>query len=114
MKFETVQSSEIPILRLEGKIIGEAVPALKSEINKQVNKSGGNLILDLSDVPLMDSSALGMIVATLQELKKENGKLVLLNPQKPVSNVLSITRLDSIFEVYKDEEKAIESFNDSD
>jgi anti-sigma B factor antagonist len=113
MKFETVHSSKIPILEIEGKIIGEAVMALKSEIKKQVNKSEGRLILDLSDVPLMDSSALGMIVATLQELKRENGKLVLLNPQKSVSNVLSITRLDSIFEVYRDEKKAIESFNDS-
>lgn len=111
MKFETVQLSNIPILRLEGKIIGEAVPTLENEMKRQINESSGRLILDLSDVPLMDSSALGMIVSTLQKLKKENGRLVLLNPQEPVSNVLSITRLDSIFEIYQDEKGAIESFS---
>ena len=110
MKFETIHSSNIPILRLEGKLIGEAVSVLKNEMDEQINKSGGRLVLDLSNVPLMDSSALGIIVATLQDLKKENGKLVLLNPQKAVANVLSITRLDSIFEIYKDEKKAIDSF----
>ena len=111
MKFETVLSSNIPIVRLEGKIIGDTVSALKIEIDNQINKSDGRLVLDLSNVPLMDSSALGMIVATLRGLKKENGKLVLLNPQKAVANVLSITRLDSIIEIYKDEKKAVDSFN---
>ena len=110
MQFETVHSYNIPILRPGGKIIGDAVPALKKKMEEQINKSGGRLVLDLSNVPLMDSSALGMIVAGLQDLKKENGKLVLLNPQKAVVNVLSVTRLDSIFEIYKDEEKAINSF----
>jgi len=112
MKFETVQTSNnIPILRLEGKIIGDSVPTLKKKMDEQIEKGEGRLILDLSDVPLMDSSALGMIVATLQEIKKDNGKLVLFNPQKAVANVLSITRLDSIIEIYQDEEAAIKSFN---
>lgn len=110
MNFETVHLSNIPVLRIEGKIIGDAVSSLKREMNDQINNSDGRIVLDLSNVPLMDSSALGMIVATLQELKKEKGKLVLLNPQSAVTNVLSITRLDSIIEIYRDDKKAIDSF----
>ena len=106
----TSGESEIPILRVGGKIIGNTVNALKREIDKQVDRSGGRLILDLTHVPLLDSSALGAIIATLQTLKKGDGKLVLLNPQKAVMNVLQVTRLNTILEIYHDEASATKAF----
>ena len=110
--FETTMSQyKTPILRVNGKIIGNTVDALRSEMAEQIEQSGGNLILDLTNVPLLDSSALGAIITTLQALKKGDGRLVLLNPQKAVKNVLMVTRLDSIFEIYQDEIDAVNAFS---
>ena len=109
--FETTLSeNNIPILRVEGKIIGNTVDGLRREMEKLVVQSDGRLVLDLAGVPLLDSSALGIIIATLQFLKKEDGKLVLLNPQKAVMNVLKVTRLDSIIDSYDDEAAALNAF----
>jgi len=105
------REKNISILRINGKIIGEASNTLKHEIDEQKRNGAGNIILDLSAVPLMDSTALGKIIKALASLKKEGMRLVLLNPQEAVSNVLRITRLDTIFEVYYDEQKAISTFN---
>ena len=110
MNVETTVNNGIPILRVDGKIIGDAVSILKGEIDKQSKQGDGKLILDLASVPLMDSSALGTIVSALTSLKKVRGKLVLLSPQKAVSNVLAITRLDTIFEIYQDLQDAVNSF----
>jgi len=110
MDLETAVVNNIPVLRIDGKIIGEAVHQLQQEMLRQLDASGGMLVLDITGVPLMDSSALGTIVATLQNVKRNNGKIVLLNPQKSVQNVLSITRLDTIFEIFTDKADAVASF----
>jgi anti-sigma B factor antagonist len=107
-----VREKNISILRIDGKIIGESSNTLKREIDKQIRNGAVKIILDLSEVPLMDSSALGIIVAALTSLKKKDMKLVLLKPQKAVSDVLRITRLDTIFEIYDDEQKTIRTFDE--
>ncbi len=107
--FETsISHNNVPVLRIEGKIIGGAANALKREMHQQIEQEQGRggLVLDLAKVPLLDSSALGVIIATLQFLKKMDGKLVLLNPQHAVINILQVTRLDTVLEVYSDEESA--------
>ena len=110
--FETTMSRHnTPILRVNGKIIGNTVDALRHEMRTQIEQSGGHLILDLTNVPLLDSSALGAIIATFQALKKSDGRLVLLNPQQAVQNVLMVTRLDTILEIYQDEADAVNAFS---
>ncbi len=105
--FETsISQNNVPVLRIDGKIIGGAANALKREMDKQIEQGRAGLVLDMENVPLLDSSALGIIIATLQFLKKMNAKLVLLNPQHTVLDVLQVTRLNTILEVYSDEESA--------
>ena len=105
--FETsISHNNVPVLRIDGKIIGGAANELKREMDKQIEQGRGGLVLDMEKVPLLDSSALGIIIATLQLLKTRDGKLVLLKPQHSVVNVLQVTRLNTILEVYSDEESA--------
>ncbi len=98
------------IVHINGKIIGNAVTQFRDEIEQQLQDGNNNLIIDLTDVPLLDSTALGVIIITLQVLQRSGGKLVLLNPQKVVSSVLEVTRLTSILEVYESEEAARNAF----
>ncbi|HID56527.1 TPA: anti-sigma factor antagonist [Candidatus Poribacteria bacterium] len=111
MEMKTSFKGEIPVLSISGRIIGESASAMKREMDKLIKQSKGRLILDLSEVPLLDSSALGAIVATLTSVKKMGGNLVLFNPQKAVQKVLEITRLVSIFEIYDELEVAAASFD---
>ena len=71
--FETsISHNNVPVIRIDGKIIGGAANALKREMDKQIEQSRGGLVLDMANVPLLDSTALGIIIATLQFLQ-ENG-----------------------------------------
>ena len=100
----SVTDSQPPILHFRGKIIGMHVEKLKEEMNRLADQHASGFILDLSQVPLLDSSALGVIMLTVQQLRQTDGKLVLLNPQPNVRNVLRVTRLDTVLEIVSDSE----------
>jgi anti-sigma B factor antagonist len=97
------------ILRLSGKIIGDSVAQLKQTIDEKLNSGVKWIIIDLAEVPLMDSSALGTIIAAFLKLREKKGKLALLNAQDSILSVLAITKLDSLFEVYDNMQVALES-----
>ncbi len=97
------------VLHVEGKIIGAIADQLQNEIEQQLQNGNNKLIIDLTDVPLLDSTALGTIILAFQVVQRSGGKLVLLNPQKAVSNILEVTRLKSILEVYETEEAAYDA-----
>ncbi len=65
------------------------------------------LILNLADVPYMDSSAIAVLVEALQKIRKVQGKIVLTNLQPRVKGLLEIARLDSIFGVTGTEAEAM-------
>ena len=109
MKIDAKNRNGGAILRLSGKVIGDSVPQLKQTIEERIDSGAGWLIIDLAEVPLMDSSALGTIIAAFLRLQEKNGKLALLNAQKSIVDVLAITKLDSLFEVYYDMQTALES-----
>ena len=109
MRIDTKSKDNGVILHLSGKIIGDSVPRLKQTIEERIDSGADWLILDLAEVPLMDSSALGTIIAAFLRLQDRKGKLALLNAQKSILDVLSITKLDSLFEVYDDMQIAITS-----
>ena len=65
------------------------------------------LILDLSGVPYMDSSAIAVLVESLQKIRKTGGRIYLTDLQPRVKGLLEIARLDSIFVLTKDAEEAL-------
>lgn len=102
----TTDAQNTAVVHVQGKIIGSTVDQFKEEIEQQLRNGNNKLIIDLKNVPLLDSTALGVIIVAFQVLQRSGGKLVLLNPQKAVSSVLEVTRLTSILEVYDSEEAA--------
>ena len=111
MNFETtIGKQNISILHVEGKILGTASDAFHKEMNKQLQTGRDKLVVDLINVPLIDSSALGAIVITLKSCQQSGGKLVLLNPQKAVREVLEVTQLSTVIEIYDTEEGACAAF----
>ena len=111
MNFETtIGEQNISILHVEGKILGNAADTFRKEMNEQLQTGRDKLVVDLMNVPLIDSSALGAIVITLKYCQQSGGKLVLLNPQKAVREVLEVTQLNTVIEIYDTEEGACAAF----
>ena len=111
MNFETTIGAEnIFTLHVAGKILGNASDAFRKEMEVQLQTGYDKLVVDLTEVPLIDSSALGAIVTTLKGCQQLGGKLVLLNPQKAVQEVLEVTQLTTVIEIYDTEEAARAAF----
>ena len=106
----TIGEKNISILHVEGKILGNAADTFRKEMSEQLQIGRDKLVVDLMNVPLIDSSALGAIVVTLKSYQQSGGKLVLLNPQKAVREVLEVTQLNTVIEIYDTEEGACAAF----
>ena len=103
------------------KKVGDAVVAsIKGEIDLHISselraallemiatEKPSKLVLNLSQVPYMDSSAIAVLVESLQKMRKAGGKVFLTNLQPRVKGLLEIARLDTIFVVVKDEQEAL-------
>ena len=108
------QTDSVVILDLEGNIrLGEGSRGLHEAIRLVVEKSEKKILLNLANVSYMDSSGLGELVAGYTTLQKSGGQMKLLNLTERVSELMVITKLLTVFEVYEDEEQAINSFQNT-
>ena len=100
---------------VEGKILlGEGDVQLKRKIDELVEKKQISLVLNLANVPYMDSGGLGEIVRSFTTVKRAGGELKLLNATSRISDLLTITKLYTVFDIHEDEAKAVSSFAKSD
>jgi anti-sigma B factor antagonist len=102
---------DVTILDLKGKMtLGEGDELLKERINTLVGQGKKKLVLNLEAVPYIDSAGLGEIVRTYTTVSRQGGKLKLLNLTKRIQDLLSITKLLTVFETFDSEQDAIQSF----
>jgi anti-sigma B factor antagonist len=103
---------DVTILDLKGKMtLGEGDEMLKDRINTLVGQGKKKLVLNLDGVPYIDSAGLGEIVRTYTTVSRQGGKLKLLNLTKRIQDLLSITKLLTVFEVFDTEQEAVRSFS---
>lgn len=114
MEIQKRYVDNIAILDISGEIIGDARFDLNKAIQEEVEANRGGLVLNLEEVPMMDSVGLGMLVGAYTSLTRKGTKVVLLNVGRSVRYLLVITKLDQIFEKYDDEEEALDSFKTGD
>lgn len=101
----------VTILDLKGKMtLGEGDELLKDKINSLLANSRKKLVLNLEGVPYIDSAGLGEIVRTYTTVSRQGGSLKLLNLTKRIEDLLSITKLLTVFETFDTEAEAIKSF----
>jgi anti-sigma B factor antagonist len=102
---------EIVILELSGKItIGEGSVQLREAVSRLLEAGRNRIILNLSAVSYVDSSGIGELVSRYTTTKNTGGRLKLLNLPKKIKDLLMITKLLTVFEIYEDEQAALESF----
>jgi anti-sigma B factor antagonist len=102
------EEADAVIASIKGDIDLHKSPEMRTALLSLVtNRTVKKLILNLGAVNYMDSSAIAVLVETLQRLRKTGGKIYLTNLQPRVKGLLEIARLDSIFVVAKDEADAL-------
>lgn len=111
MKIEERSIGDVVILDLKGKItLGEGDELLKDKVNSLVNQGSKKIVLNLAEVPYIDSAGLGEVVRTYTTVSRQGGSLKLLNLTKRITDLLSITKLLTVFETYDSEDLAVRSF----
>ena len=96
------------IVAVRGEIDLQNSPELRTELLDLLTKHAPQrLVINLAQVPYMDSSAIAVLVESLQKLRKSGGRLFLIGLQPRVRGLLEIARLDSIFVIAKDEAEAM-------
>ena len=99
------------VVDLNGKLtIGEGDELLREKINSLMQQGHTNLLLNLGEVPYVDSAGLGEIVRTFTTVKHQGGTLKLINLTKRIKDLLTITKLLTVFDTYDSEAEAVGSF----
>jgi anti-sigma B factor antagonist len=111
MKIVERQVDDVYILDLHGKIlIGEGDDALRDAVGKLVSGGKTKILLNLADVPYVDSAGLGEIVRCYTTVSKAGGRLKLVNLTKKIKDLLAITKLLTVFETHDSEAEGVKSF----
>ena len=111
MQIEERVVQNVTILDLKGKItLGEGDEALKDKINSLILQNHKRILLNLADVPYIDSAGLGEIVRTYTTVSRQGGQLKLVNLTKRITDLLAITKLLTVFETFDTEKEALQSY----
>lgn len=100
------------VLRISGTLaLGEATRALQERFEKIAAEGSGALILEMSGLEHLDSTAIGVLVGGLKKFEALSRSFFLVSPRERVASVFRITHLDSIFRVFPTIEAAVKSAN---
>ena len=111
MKASSRSVEGVEIIKLDGKItIGAGDQQLREVISEAIANGRTNILLDLSGVSTIDSSGIGELVGSYTTVTNRGGKLKLLHLPAKLNELLHVTQLITVFEVYEDEQGALKSF----
>jgi len=112
MKIETRTVGDVKVLDCSGKItLGEGTMVVRNTVRDILQNGGKKIILNLGDVSYIDSSGIGELVSTFTTVINQGGQLKLLNLTKKIHELLQITKLLTVFQVFDNENAAIASFS---
>lgn len=104
-------NGKVTIVDLQGNLtIGAAEEKLRQSVEQLVTGNQKYVLINLENVPMIDSSGIGSLVKSFTNTKNKGGKLKLLKPTRLAQQLLSITGLLSVFETFDDEAAAVASF----
>jgi len=102
---------DVVVIDVSGRItLGEGSSNLREGIRELLGKGNRKILLNLGEVSYIDSSGIGELVSAFTSSANQGGQLKLLNLTKRVKDLLQITKLYTVFEVFDEEAKAIRSF----
>jgi anti-sigma B factor antagonist len=112
IQLSTRQVGDVRVIDVVGRItLGEGASTLRESIRDLVTKGNKKILLNLGDVSYIDSSGIGELVSGFTSVANQGGVLKLLSLTKRVKDLLQITKLYTVFDVYDDEATAVRSYS---
>ena len=110
-KLSPRQVGDVIVVDVSGRItLGEGSSNLREGIRGLLTQGNKKILLNLGEVSYIDSSGIGELVSGFTSVANQGGQLKLLNLTKRVRDLLQITKLYTVFEVFDDEAAAVGSF----
>jgi anti-sigma B factor antagonist len=111
MEISERNDGKVTVLNLSGKVtLGEGDLLLKDKLHSLLNQGRKDVLLNLAQVSYVDSAGLGAIVSAYTTMTREGGSLKLANVTKKLQDLLSITKLLTVFETFDSEDEALRSY----
>jgi len=111
MQIDERKVGKVTILDLKGKLtLGDGDEMMRNKINGLIQAGAKNIVLNLGNVPYIDSAGLGEVVRAYTTVKRHEGMLKLLNLTKRIQDLLAITKLLTVFDTFDSENDAVKSF----
>jgi anti-sigma B factor antagonist len=111
MDINVVKRGEVQLIRLRGPLrMGQAVDSLRQTLEEALGAGDTRLVLNLAEVPMIDSSGIGLVVRFLASTKQRGGNVKLVQPSKFAVQTLRLVGVLNLFQVFDDDAAAVESF----
>ena len=111
MKFTLRVVGDVCVLKLDGKFMaGGDSFFLREKLKNVISMGIQNVLIDMDSVPYIDSTGVGFLVSTHTSMTNDGGQLKLLKVKPKILEVFKIMNLNSVFEIFEDEEPAMKSF----
>ena len=111
VKTTTLQSGSIGVIEVKGSLVGgDETDELRSAVADFVEQGNKKLIIDLSKVTYVNSTAIGVLVSAHTTYSKNNGQVKLCGVNKNINNIFVITKLTMVFDVVDAREDAVKAF----
>lgn len=112
MKSEIRDHGDVRVIKLSGKItIGSGDVKIRELIDNALAEGRKNIVFNLAGVTSIDSSGIGELVACYTTVTKQDGQLKLLRLSPKINDIMQVTQLITVFDVFDDEREALASFS---
>ena len=106
-------SGDVRIIKITGRLDpGDGPDQLFDMVQRFAEENEINFLLDLRSVTYISSTGVGSLIKCYRTVLKQKGQVKLLSPSQSVRNILAISKLDGVFEIFSDEAEALASFTE--
>jgi anti-sigma B factor antagonist len=103
-----VLNEKAQAVEVQGEIDVYTSPRVKETINELIEKGHYQLVINLEGVRYIDSTGLGVLIGALKKVREHNGRILLVCTNPQIKKIFNITGLVKIFEIFKDEDEALQ------
>jgi anti-sigma B factor antagonist len=114
MKIKQEAKGNVYILRLSGQLMGGPdADAVRETVLSILNQGYKNLLVDLKDVSWVNSTGLGILISSHITVTGNGGTLKLMRVSRRIDSIFMVTRLNTVFQIFENEDDALNSFGDA-
>ncbi|RME45845.1 MAG: anti-sigma factor antagonist [Chloroflexi bacterium] len=112
MEYQIHTDGSINIVELAGDLDVSGAPALQEALQQIIDNGGQQVVVNLGEVPFMDSSGLGVLVAAYRRMAAVGGQIALASPRPTLQKVFKLTRTDRLFKTFDQVNDAVAHMRD--